>query len=98
MIRCEGMSEQDAKSPRVNVPQVRFCDEKHRLMEAFLHAIHELNVLQSEQIQAVIEGDSDFARFDILLQLAQQKKDHAKYEWIAHVEVHHCDEGGVSWP
>ena len=93
MIRCEGMSEQEAKPPRKQLPAVRFCEEKQRLTEAFLQAIRELNALQSEQIQAVIDGDSEFSRFDILLQLAQQKKDQAKYEWIAHLELHKCDDG-----
>ncbi len=94
MILCKVMSEQ-ARSRRVHVPQNRRCEEKQRLMDAFLEAIHELNALQTEQIQAVIAGDSEFSRLDILLQLAQQKKDRAKYEWIAHLEEHHCEDGGL---
>ncbi|MDR3703421.1 MAG: hypothetical protein P4L56_27480 [Candidatus Sulfopaludibacter sp.] len=61
-------------------------------MDAFLEAIRELNALQSQQIQAVIDGDSDFTRFDVLLHIAQEKKDRAKYEWISHVETHRCEE------
>jgi hypothetical protein len=70
-----------------------FCEEKHRLIRDFLQAIHELNGLQKQQTQAVIDGDPDFSRFDVLLHLAQEKKDNAKYAWMAHVEAHRCEEG-----
>ncbi len=50
-------------------------------------------VLQNQQTRAVVDGDADFSRFDLLLQLAQEKKDMAKYAWIAHVESHGCGEG-----
>ena len=73
-------------------PTFGFCAEKHRLREEFLHAIHDINSLLSQQIQAVIDGESDFNGFDVLIQIAQQKKDRAKYAWIAHVEIHHCEE------
>ena len=72
---------------------IGFCQEKNLLRGEFLRAIHEVNALQSQQTQAVILGDPDFSRFDILLHLAQEKKDRAKYAWIAHVETHHCEEG-----
>ena len=78
---------------RIRIPEIGFCEEKQRLREAFLAAIHELNAIQTEQIEAVIDGDSDFTRFDILLHLAQEKKELAKYAWIAHVEAHSCEEG-----
>jgi hypothetical protein len=80
----------DQRTPRI--PKIGFCEEKRRLVDAFLEAIRELNALQSQQIQAVIDGDSDFNRFDVLLHIAQEKKNRAKYEWISHVEIHHCEE------
>jgi hypothetical protein len=49
--------------------------------------------LQNEQTQAVIQGDSDFPRFDVLLHHAQERKEIEKYVWIAHVESHGCGEG-----
>jgi len=70
-----------------------YCREKHRLLDDFLEAIHELNVLHRQQVEAVIEGDVDFTRFDILLHEAQEKKDARKYAWILHVETHLCAEG-----
>jgi hypothetical protein len=72
---------------------VGFCEEKNRLQQVFLAAIHELIGIQNQQTQAVIDGDPDFARFDVLLHMALERKQQAKYAWIAHVESHHCGEG-----
>ena len=85
------MSQED-RPARAPVPGVAFCEEKNRLLSEFLKAIQELTAVQSQQTQAVIDGDPDFSRFDVLLHLAQEKKDKAKYEWMAHVESHHCEE------
>jgi hypothetical protein len=68
-----------------------FCEEKHRLVDELLHAIRELNALLEEQTRALTTGDSDFSRFDLLIHAARQKKDSAKYAWMAHVETHHCE-------
>lgn len=57
-----------------------------------LEAVQEINMLQTEQTRALIEGDGDFARFDLLLHLAHEKKDACKYAWISHVENHGCEE------
>jgi hypothetical protein len=70
-----------------------FCPEKKRLLDDFLRAIQELNALLSQQTQAVMDGDPDFSRFDILLHFAHERKDVAKYTWITHVETHQCEEG-----
>jgi hypothetical protein len=71
-------------------PEVAMCDLKQRLIDTFVEAVREMNVIENQQIQAVIEGDPDFSRFDLLLHYAQEKKDMAKYAWIAHVESHGC--------
>ena len=60
-------------------------------MNEFLAAIQELTTWQNEQTQALIGGDPDFTRFDVLLYLAQERKEKAKYAWIAHVESHQCE-------
>jgi hypothetical protein len=67
-----------------------FCGIRQRLVDAFTDAVREMSFIENEQIEAVIEGDSDFSRFDLLLHYAQEKKDTAKYAWIAHVESHGC--------
>jgi hypothetical protein len=76
---------QPCRSPKVTV-----CEEKHRLVRDFLDAVHVLTVLQEQQTQAAILDDQDFSRFDLLLHAAQERKDMAKYAWMAHVESHCC--------
>ena len=83
---------QERSQPCASPPGVPFCVEKYRLLNEFLKAIQELVEIQNQQAQAVIQGDSDFARFDVLLHMANERKDHAKYAWMAHVECHHCQE------
>jgi hypothetical protein len=73
-------------------PESRPCEEKRRLQQEFLRAVHEVNVLQTQQMHAVVEEDPDFARFDVLIFMAQEKKDAAKYTLISHVETHKCQE------
>jgi hypothetical protein len=92
MLACLGMSQENPLG-RTQIPKVAFCEEKHRLRGAFLKAIRELNDMLSQQTRAVIEGDPDFSRFDVLLHVAHENKEMAKYAWIAHVESHHCEEG-----
>lgn len=79
-------------SIRPRLPRIAFCPEKERLSRDFVDSVHELFELQNQQTQALISGDSDFTRFDVLLHFAQEMKDQAKYAWMAHVEQHHCDE------
>ncbi len=59
-------------------------------MEGFLEAIRQLTLLQNEQAKAVIEGDPDFSRFDLLIHMANEKKDHAKYALLLHMQEHGC--------
>jgi hypothetical protein len=78
---------------REDLPEISICELKYRLMDDFIEAVHALNVLHNQQTVAVVEGDQDFSRFDLLLHLAQERKDLAKYAWMTHVESHCCGEG-----
>jgi hypothetical protein len=71
-------------------PEIGFCEAKQKLVYDFLEAVREMNLLQEQQARAAIEDDQDFSRFDVLLHFAQEKKDLAKYAWIAHVDSHGC--------
>jgi hypothetical protein len=71
-----------------------FCEEKKRLIDSFVSAVREMNSLQDQQIEAMTKGDPDLGRFDLLLHAASEKKNQAKYDWIAHVEEHGC---GKPW-
>jgi hypothetical protein len=84
---------QERRQDHPQLPKVGFCEEKNRLLREFSAAIHDLVEIQNQQTQAVIDGDPDFARFDLLLHMALERKDQAKYALIAHVESHHCEEG-----
>ena len=89
MLQClDEATRQPMRGAELHKPG--FCGIRQRLVDAFTAAVREMNVIENQQIQAVIEGDSDFSRFDLLLHYAQEKKDTAKYAWIAHVEVHGC--------
>ena len=83
-------------SPNRSAPSSCFCEERYRLLGEFLRAVRELNHLHTQQTQAAIDGDGDFTRFDLLIYMAQERKDAAKYAWIAHVETHRCEE--EIWP
>ena len=73
-----------------NRPQSGICQEKHRLMEELTYVIRELLTIQEQQIHAIVGKDPDFARFDILLEMANSRKRAAKYEYLNHVETHGC--------
>jgi hypothetical protein len=72
------------------IPEIGYCAEKNQLMNEFLQAIHALGELQSQQAKSLIEGDPDFARFDVLIHMANEKKDWVKYALLAHIEQHLC--------
>jgi hypothetical protein len=78
---------------RARIPEIGFCEVKQRLLDEFLKAIREVIVLLSQQTESVIEWDQEFSRFDVLLHVAQERKESAKYALIAHIEAHHCEEG-----
>ena len=83
----EEMTEQ-RQDPRIN--KLAFCEEKQRLIGVFVDSSHDFMELHNQQTQAVIDGDSDFARFDDLIHMARERKDKAKYALIAHLEEHSC--------
>ena len=73
-----------------NRVKIGLCEKKQRLMDELLQSIRELLVLQEQQLRAVITKDPDFARFDILLEMANVRKRAVKYAYLKHVESHDC--------
>ncbi len=67
-----------------------FCRQKQFLLEQFTDAVREISRLQEDQTRAIIDDDPDFERFDLLLHVAIQSKNAAKYALLAHVEAHKC--------
>ncbi len=66
------------------------CEEHNRLLEEFGVSVRELLELHEQQWSAVVEGDQDCYRFDVLIHMANEKKQHAKYAYLRHVEAHGC--------
>ena len=84
------MKHPPGKLSLTTIPEIAFCEEKRALMDDFLEAIHQLGELQGQQARALIEGDPDFARFDLLIYMANEKKDQVKYAMLTHVDRHGC--------
>lgn len=74
----------------IDLQTIGICHEKQHLMEELTAAIREVLLIQQQQFKAVVNNDSDFARFDILLEMATSRKRQAKYAYLHHVETHGC--------
>lgn len=72
------------------VPLGTGCAESRRLLDEFGAAVHDLLKLHEDQFQAIIQGDNESNRFDLLIHMANEKKQLAKYAYIRHVESHGC--------
>jgi chemotaxis family two-component system response regulator Rcp1 len=70
--------------------QGRGCEEHQRLFNGFGEAVGELVKLHQQQFLAIVEGDTDSHRFDLLIHMANESKQRAKYAYLSHVEAHGC--------
>lgn len=77
-------------------PASRGCEEHKRLLDAFGSAVQELLQLHEQQFRAIVEGDSECNRFDLLIHMANEEKQVAKYAYLRHVESHGCSKGDVA--
>jgi CheY-like chemotaxis protein len=66
------------------------CTEHNRLLDEFGKAVRELLGLHEEQFLAIIDGDGECSRFDLLIHMANEHKQLAKYAYLRHVEAHGC--------
>jgi len=66
------------------------CEEHNNLLDAFGVAVRELLRLHEQQIQAIVEGDIECNRYDLLIHMANEEKQLAKYAYLRHVESHGC--------
>lgn len=66
------------------------CGEHIRLMNEFGIAVRELLVLHEQQYLAIVEGDVDCSRFDLLIHMANEQKQLTKYAYLRHVGAHGC--------
>lgn len=73
-----------------NVSAFVHCAEHHRLMTVFGATVQELLTLHEQQFQAIVQGDAECNRFDLLIHMANENKQEAKYAYLRHVESHGC--------
>lgn len=66
------------------------CEEHNRLLDEFGAAVREILRLHQEQFRAIAGGDTESNRFDLLIHMANEKKQLAKYAYIRHLESHSC--------
>ena len=75
---------------RTGVDVVNFCEENKRLLHQFADTVTALSALHEQQFIAIVNGDPEFTRFDLLIHLATEKKQQAKYAYLHHLEIHGC--------
>jgi hypothetical protein len=79
----------DEASGGLTGSEIFLCVERRRLLEAFTETVHQVMLLQQQQVTDIL-NDDDISRFDLLLQMANEKKEQAKYAYLQHVEKHGC--------
>ena len=83
------MMTQDFKNRQSYAPVI-YCDESRRLLEEFGEAVQRLLILHEQQFLAIVDGDLECHRFDLLIHMANENKQQAKYAYMHHVETHGC--------
>jgi hypothetical protein len=68
------------------------CQECVRLLEEFGDTVRDVLALNETHFLAVVDGDPDPHRFDILIHLANDRKQDAKYAYLQHLEFHEQQE------
>jgi len=68
------------------------CKEKHRLTEAVIYAVRQIQSLHDSEIADLVAGRTgeDHGRFDIAIKLARQRWGEAKGAYIKHIKAHGC--------
>jgi len=78
-----------AKKEQAQSAQV-YCETARRLLEEFGDAVSMMIYLHEQQFQAIMDADSDAARFDVLIHEANEARQNAKYAYLSHLHVHGC--------
>ncbi len=69
---------------------VVYCQTAKELLDKFAQTVAALVELHQGQFDAIVSGDADASRFDDLIHMANERKNDAKYSYLAHVEAHGC--------
>jgi hypothetical protein len=68
----------------------RYCETAKQLLDTFGQAVQQVLVLHEQQFLAIVEGDTEANRFDLLIHEALEQKQNAKYAYLSHLDVHGC--------
>jgi hypothetical protein len=78
-----GLSSGQTESPA-------FCETAKRLLDEFGTTVQAVLALHEQQFLAIVEGDSNAGRFDLLIHEALENKQNAKYAYLNHLDAHGC--------
>jgi hypothetical protein len=83
------MMTKDSEGRQPSAPVI-YCDESRRLLDEFGEAVQRLLILHEQQFLAIVDGDLECHRFDLLIHMANEHKQQVKYAYMHHVETHGC--------
>lgn len=86
----QAMRRDDSPGATVISSRKAGCEEHNRFLDEFGDAVRELIDLHEQQFRAITEEDTECHRFDLLIHMAGEKKQLAKYAYLRHVEEHGC--------
>ncbi|MFN0104035.1 MAG: response regulator [Bryobacteraceae bacterium] len=89
-VRSARTDNSPAKAETITQSRRSECEEHNRLLDGFGAAVQELLSLHEQLFLAIVEGDTESPRFDLLIHMANEKKQSAKYGYLRHVEAHGC--------
>jgi hypothetical protein len=84
------MCEEGAKTNGESQHPAGYCDIARQLLEAFGETVQAVVSLHEQQFHAIVDGDSNAGRFDVLIHDANEKKQNAKYAYLNHLHRHGC--------
>lgn len=90
-VSSRAMHIDDLPAEKATPPLRNFgCEENNHLLEEFGSAVQEILKLHEQQFVSIAEGDTECHRFDLLIHMANENKQRAKYAYLRHLEAHGC--------
>ena len=89
-VRSPAITTIESPAKESALPRNADCKEHRRLLDEFGAAVQELLRLHEHQYLAIVQSDTECNRFDLLIHMANEKKQLAKYAYIRHAESHGC--------
>ena len=72
------------------------CPHNELLLHEFGEAVGELLMFHEQHFLALVSGDPDSERFEVLIHIANEKRQAAKYAYLTHLEAHGCERTAAS--